>query len=257
VRSPLFPPDSVIRTLGSESVLMLGGGRALLMQVAHPRVATAVRLHSSYDTQPWRRLARTMTSLYTIVLGTAGDAERVGATTRAVHARVPGAAEPDAQLWVHATLVDTGLTMYERFVRPLQERQREAFYEEMKVVAATFGVPSAVLPETYAEFCAYTRDAVASLRVGDDARAVARVVVAPPVPAPLRVFVRSLQLVTIGLLPETLRLQYGFRWTRVHEASLALHARTVRTVLPATPSMLRGLDPGRTVPMRLLAAFAR
>jgi uncharacterized protein (DUF2236 family) len=72
----LFSPDSAIRRIGSESVLMFGGGRALLMQVGNPVVASAVRNHSAYATEPWRRLARTMTALYTIVLGTKEEAER-------------------------------------------------------------------------------------------------------------------------------------------------------------------------------------
>jgi uncharacterized protein (DUF2236 family) len=253
----LFPPDSAIRRIGSESVLMLGGGRALLMQVAHPVVAAAVCGHSAYDTEPWRRLARTMTALYTIVLGTREEAERVRAATRAVHARVPGADDADAQLWVHATLVDTGVTMYETFVGRLSALDREAFYDEMKVVAELFGVPPDVLPPTYVTFRAYQQATIARLRVGEDARAVARVVLAPPVPTPLRPFLRSLELVTVGLLPPSLRAQYGFRWTRIHKAALALQSRSVRAILPATPGLLRELEPERTIPMRLLAAFAR
>ncbi len=255
--SSLFPPDSAIRRIGSESVLMLGGGRALLLQVGNPVVASAVRNHSAYATEPWRRLARTMTALYTIVLGTRADAERAGAVTQAVHAQVPGADDPNAQLWVHATLVDTGLTMYETFVGRLAERDREAFYDEMKIVAGVFGVPPEVLPPTYRAFADYRRDAIAGLRVGDDALAVARTVLAPPVPAALRPFLRSLQLITVGLLPPSLRVQYGLRWTPVHRAGLALQARSVRTLLPATPALLRELEPNRTLPMRLLAAFAR
>jgi uncharacterized protein (DUF2236 family) len=253
----LFPADSAIRRIGSESVLMLGGGRALLMQVAHPVVGAAVRHHSAYETEPWRRLARTMTALYTIVLGTQADAQRAGAVTRAVHAHVPGADDADAQLWVHATLVDTGITMYETFVRPLTEPDRNAFYDEMKVVADVFGVPQEVLPQTYDDFCAYRRTTLARLRVGDDARAVARTVLTPPVPAPVRPFLSSLNLITVGLLPRPLRSQYGFSWTRAHAAALAVQSRSVRALLPATPGMLRELEPERTIPMRLLAAFAR
>jgi uncharacterized protein (DUF2236 family) len=218
---------------------MLGGGRALLLQVGNPVVASAVRNHSAYATDPWRRLARTMTALYTIVLGTRADAERAGAVTRAVHAQVPGADDPNAQLWVHATLVDTGLTMYETFVGRLAERDREAFYDEMKVVARVFGVPPDVLPPTYRAFADYRREAIAGLCVGDDALAVARTVLAPPVPAALRPFLRSLQLVTVGLLPPSLRAQYGLPWTPIHRAGLALQARSVRTLLPATPALLR------------------
>jgi uncharacterized protein (DUF2236 family) len=253
----LFASDSAIRRIGSESVLMLGGGRALLMQVGNPVVASAVRHHSAYATEPWRRLARTMTALYSIVLGAREDAERVGAVTRAVHAHVPGADDVDAQLWVHATLVDTGLTMYETFVGRLAARDREAFYDEMKVVAAVFGVPREVLPSTYEAFAGYRREAIAGLRVGDDAREVARTILVPPAPAALRPLLRSLRLVTVGLLPPSLRAQYRLRWTPVHAAALRAEARSVRTLLPAMPTLLRELEPDRTLPMRLLAAVAR
>jgi hypothetical protein len=65
-----FTDDSAIRRIGRESVLMLGGARALLMQAAHPLVAAGIVDHSRYREDPWRRLARTMAALYTIVFGT-------------------------------------------------------------------------------------------------------------------------------------------------------------------------------------------
>lgn len=253
-----FAEDSAIRRIGSESVLMLGGGRALLMQVAHPVVARAVVSHSSYDTDPWRRLARTMTALYTIVLGTRAEADRAGGVTQAVHARIPGALDPDAQLWVHATLVDTGLAMYETFVARLPERDREAFYDEMKIVAEVFGVPPAVLPQTLADFLDYEQEMLEhGLRVTAAARAVAETVLSPPGPAPVRAAVRALRLVTIGLLPEPLRRAYGLRWTAFHALALGTQARSVRTLLPATPSLLRELEPPRGMHFRLLHAFGR
>jgi uncharacterized protein (DUF2236 family) len=251
-----FAEDSAIRRIGAESVLMLGGGRALLMQVAHPIVARGVAGHSSYTTEPWRRLARTMTALYTIVLGTREEADRAASITQAVHARVPGADDPGAQLWVHATLVDTGLVMYERFVGRLEERDREAFYDEMSLVAQLFGVPREVLPPTLNDFRDYMR--TVELRVTDDARAVAHVVLSPPAPLALQPAIRALRPVTIGLLPAAIRELYGFRWSHVDRLALHAQARSVRTLLPATPRKLRGLEPERaTIPLRLLHAFAR
>jgi uncharacterized protein (DUF2236 family) len=251
-----FPEQSAIRRIGAESVLMLGGGRALLMQVAHPIVARGVVHHSSYATEPWRRLARTMTALYTIVLGTREEADRAAAITQAVHARVPGADDPDAQLWVHSTLVDTGLVMYERFVGRLAAGDREAFFQEMNLVAELFGVPREVLPKTLDEFREYQR--AVDLRITDDARAVARTVLAPPAPLALQPAIRALRPVTIGLLPPKIRELYGFRWSRAYGLALHAQARSVRTLLPATPRKLRGLEPERgTIPLRLLHAFAR
>jgi ER-bound oxygenase mpaB/B'/Rubber oxygenase, catalytic domain len=62
-----FGEDAAIRRIARESVLMLGGPRALLMQAAHPFVAAGIVDHSRFRQDPWRRLARTMTALYTIV----------------------------------------------------------------------------------------------------------------------------------------------------------------------------------------------
>ena len=59
---------------------MLGGGRALLMQVAHPLVAAGVVAHSDYRENPWERLERTMSAVWTIVFGNRAEADRaVGA----------------------------------------------------------------------------------------------------------------------------------------------------------------------------------
>jgi uncharacterized protein (DUF2236 family) len=146
--------------------------------------------------------------------------------------------------------------MYERFVGRLAEDEREAFFDEMCLVAELFGVPSTVLPRTLDDFRAYQR--TVKLRLTDDARAVARVVLSPPAPLALQPAIRALRTVTIGLLPPAIRELYGFRWSRAHGVALAAQARSVRTLLPATPRQLRGLEPERgTIPLRLLHAFAR
>src|SRR5712691_5894330 len=179
---------------------MLGGGRALLMQAAHPLVATGIVARSRYRDEPWRRLARTMTALYTIVFGTREEADRAGEVVRAVHARVRGrlakrlgpfpagtaysAADPELMCWVHATLVDTGLVMYERYVGRLEPAEADGFCRDMAVVAQVFGVPDGVVPRTLADFRAYMKGQLegSQLVVSGPARAVADTVLHPPVP---------------------------------------------------------------------------
>ncbi len=276
-----FSPESTIWRIGRESVLMLGGGRALLMQAAHPLVAAGIVEHSSYGERPWRRLARTMTALYTVVYGSKAEAERAGARVRSVHAKVSGrirermgvfpagtpysAQDPALQLWVHATLVDTGLVMYETYVRPLARDEQEGFYQDMKVVARMFGMPAGVIPATLADFWAYKRERLASdeIRVTDAARKVGEVVLDPPVPFVLRPAFRALKLATIGLLPEELRAQYGLRWNAAHQALLAASAESVRRLLlPRLPARLRVVGPedlaerSKARPLGLLAALA-
>jgi len=242
---------------------MLGGPRALLMQAAHPLVAAGIVDHSRFRQDPWRRLARTMTGLYTIVFGTREQADRVGAVTRTAHERVRGrrggrtygAADPALMLWVHSTLVDTGLVMYETYVGPLEPETAEDFYEEMKVVATLFGVPPDVHPPTLAHFRSYQRSSLESgeVRVGPDARAVAAAVLAPPAPLPLRPALRAVAAQVAGLLPPTLREQYGVRWTRADGLALRASSQSCRSLLPLLPAVLRRTE---RLPLRLVAAFA-
>jgi len=242
---------------------MLGGPCALLMQAAHPLVAAGIVDHSRYGEDPWRRLARTMTALYTIVFGSREQADRMGAATRAAHRRVAGqrggkrysAADPDLQLWVHSTLVDTGLSMHETYVGRIAPAVAEEFYAQMKVVASIFGVPAKVHPATLSDFRAYQREMIESgeVRVGEDARAVARTVLVPPVPLPLRPVLQALAAQSAGLLPPELREQYGLRWTRADRLALFASARSARGLVPLLPAPLRRTE---RLPLRLLTALA-
>jgi ER-bound oxygenase mpaB/B'/Rubber oxygenase, catalytic domain len=114
----LFPEDAVIRRIGNESIVLLGGGRALLMQLAHPKVAAGVADHSGFEADPFGRLRRTLEAVNTIVYGTAEEADRVAKILWAVHERVTGADyranDPELLLWVNATLIDTALRIHPR-----------------------------------------------------------------------------------------------------------------------------------------------
>jgi len=145
------------------------------------------------------------------------------------------ACDPDLQLWVHATLVESSLAAYQRFVRPLPGDEQERYYLEMGVVARLFGVPAATLPRSLSAFRDYFSAQIDgdTITVTPPARAVAEVIVEARVPAPMRVLVPAHRLATAGLLPERLRREYGLRWSALHELALPLAARSVR--LTATP----------------------
>jgi uncharacterized protein (DUF2236 family) len=260
-----FSEDSAVRRIGRESVLLLGGPRALLMQVAHPLVAAGVARHSGYGDDPWRRLARTMTALYTIVFGTRAEADHVGDVVCAVHRSVRGrlsdgtrysAEDPALQRWVHATLVDTGIVLYDALVSPLSLADREAFHDDMRVVARVFGVPLRALPRTYASFEAYLEEMLRGdeLCVTEEARAVASLVFRPPVPPPLRPALAPGVRLSLGLLPPELREAYGITAPRLAVSASSAAARRVVAVLPGA---VRDVRPGAGVPFRMLAAFAR
>jgi uncharacterized protein (DUF2236 family) len=143
---------------------------------------------------------------------------------------------------VHSTLVDTGLVMYETYVRQLEPATREDFYQQMKVVATVFGVPPDVHPPTLTDFRSYQR---ALLESGE---------VAPPAPLPLRPALRAIATLGAGLLPPTLREQYGLSWTRADGLALRASSQSCRRLLPLLPPALRQTE---RLPLRLLATFAR
>ena len=259
-----FDPDGAARRIARELALMLGGGRALLLQVAHPLVAAGVAEHSGYRENPWRRLEGTMNAVWAIVFGTRAQADRAARRVRAMHSRVHGrtstdmgpfpagtaysAGDPELLLWVHATLVDTALLVHDRWVRPLGEGERSAYYEEMKTAARLFGTPDAVIPATFAGFTLYMERMLDSpeLCVTPTARDIARTVMHPPLPRVLRPAMEAANLVTAGLLPSRLRAQYGLRWDPAR-AALVTGSRewTRRFAMPLLPARLRTVPAAR------------
>jgi uncharacterized protein (DUF2236 family) len=246
-RDGYFAPESVIRRVGNSPLVpLLGGGPAVLLQVAHPLVAAGVVNHSDYRKDLWRRLLRTLQALYLIVYGGKHEAERAGEAVQAVHAHVVGttserlgpfpagtpyaASDPDLMLWVHATLVEASLEVYRRFVGRLARDEEEAYYREMALVGRLFGLPSSTIPATLADFRDYVREQLAGpeICVTGPAREVAAVILDAPLPAPLRVLIPAHRLATAALIPARLREEYGLPWSRGRALPLALAARSTR-----------------------------
>src|SRR6266567_5879967 len=65
----LFGPGTVAWRVNGEGVLLLGGPRALLMQIAHPSLAAGVAEFSGFPAEPYTRLWRTMDAMLRISFG--------------------------------------------------------------------------------------------------------------------------------------------------------------------------------------------
>src|ERR671917_262119 len=89
--SGLLPPDPVVRRVDSEPLLLVGGGRSLLMQLAHPDVARGVDEHSDFQSDALTRLRQTVAAISLIEFGSEEQAREMGRCLRAVHERVVGA----------------------------------------------------------------------------------------------------------------------------------------------------------------------
>jgi len=255
----LFPSGSVAGRVNAETTLLLGGGRALLMQLAHPMVAAGVADHSCFRGDPFARLWRTLNTTLTVSFGDTEQSRAAAARVTGVHRRVRGerdgcaydALDPELLLWVHATLVDSALVTYERFVRPLSTPVCERYYEEMKRQAIALEVPEAALPPGLREFRTYVSDMAATLVVSDEARDLATEVVRPPVPLALASGTALMRLITVGLLPPRLRVAYGYAWSTGRERTLDAVAAAARLAVPLLPDGIRRWPHAREADRRL------
>jgi uncharacterized protein (DUF2236 family) len=267
--SGYFAPDDVAWRVGRELALLLGGGRALLLQVAHPLVAAGVAEHSGFREDPWKRLEGTMNAVWAVVFGSRAQADRAAARVRAMHGKVNGtlaapmgpfpagtrysALDPELLLWVHATLVDSALLVHSQWVGKLSEADERSYYEEMKTCAELFGTPADVIPPTLEEFRAYMDERLASeeIYVTETAREIAHTVLHPPLPLPLRPAMEVVKVVTASLMPPRLRREYGLAWDPVRATALRASREWVRRIaMPVLPERLRRVPASSGYPAR-------
>jgi uncharacterized protein (DUF2236 family) len=273
----LFGPDTLTWRINREGVLLIGGGRALVLQVAHPLVAAGVEQHSNYQEDPWGRLYRTLDVTTRIVFGDSHESREAAERLWNVHGRVNGttaenggrhptgapydAHDPELLMWVHATLVDTSILVYDRYVKRLTAEERSRYYLEQKSLAERFGVPLDRQPETYADFTAYFERMVSrELAPTGSLRAVVESVMHPRLPRavqPLgRPLAEALNLATAGLLPASLRDELALKWGPRREKLLGASDRVLRGVLPLLPAVAREFPMARKAAKRVDAAAA-
>ncbi|GAC1605806.1 MAG: hypothetical protein NVS3B21_35470 [Acidimicrobiales bacterium] len=253
-----FGPGSATWQIDLEPSVVLGGGRALLMQVAHPSIAAGVTEHSDYASDPYGRLFGTLDVMMKMLFGhpevsalqrqVLSDRHRYvrGATAEGTPYR---ASDPALLLWVWATLVDTALLVYDTVFGTLDEDVRRRFYLEQRLLAQGCGVPDDECPPDIEAFRTYVQSMLdTGLHVTPAARTIAATVLAPPLPAWLVGAAPLNRLITTSLLPVTLRDEYGLRWDRPRELAS-------RIALGALGGGLR-LVP-RSVRQRPLLAMAR
>jgi uncharacterized protein (DUF2236 family) len=226
-----FDDDSLLREVVGHRLTALSGPRALLVMAAHPVAFQGFFAHTGALDDPYARLRRTGAVLDAIAFGTKQDADRATKRVRAVHRRVHGelpdgtpyrADDPELLLWILAAMAESALVVYPRYVRPLSHAERDALWRDYRIVGRRFGLEQRDMPATVDAFDAYmaARYASGELVVTDAARELAKeIVMRPPVPLYLRPLRELVNQITVGLLPGTLRRQYGFRWDPLRAAA--------------------------------------
>lgn len=268
----LFGPETTTWKVNKEAVLLLGGSRALLMQVAHPLVAQGVAEHSNFLQDPLGRLYRTLTSMLDIVFGDEHDAEAAIARINSLHEKVKGrlprragpyrarqpyrARDPRLLLWVHATLFDSSVQLYELFVGKLTEAEKNRYHQESFPMAKLLGVPRHVMPKDYDAFQAYLYDTLhdETLTVTKEGREIAQAVLYPPLPFIHHRLFEPQKFLTVGLLPAPLRERFGFRWSLADEAAYRAAVIAIRRLIFFLPPQVRYMPQYLRAMRRLRAA---
>ncbi len=151
-----FGPDSVTWRLSTDLGRPVAGLRALMLQALHPLAMAGVDQHSNWRADPVGRLAATSGYLATITFGDRAAAEQAAARVRRIHEYITGtdtitgqryaASDPALLLWVHATLVDSGIVAAGLFGTPLSPPDSDAYVAEMAAAAELVGVPAGQVP---------------------------------------------------------------------------------------------------------------
>lgn len=253
-------PGSVGWRVNAERLVLLGWGRAILLQLAHPLVAAGVADHSSFQKSryaPLRRLHDTVQAALALTFGTQEQADRSAAKINLIHDRVHGrlrtgvgrypagtpysAHDPALLEWVELTLLDSLPVAYELFVGPLSANEKDAWVREAQSAVWRLGLRPERLPGSWESLqrTLTARLISGEIVVGDTARRLARTVLDPPLGSLVWPWARLNRLATIGRLPESVRDGYGLQWTVADERALQRAARWVRTLARRTPLVIR------------------
>jgi len=267
----LFGPESITWRVNREGVLLLGGGAALILQVAHPLVGAGVAEHSNYREDPWGRLYRTLDLTTAIVFGSTEEAREASERIQNVHKRVHGvtkedggrypagteysANDPKLGMWVQATLVATSMQVYSAYVAKLTHAEQVRYYEEQKRLGEAFGVPLEAQPDTLADFYEYYERLVAEELALTSALAdVVDATMRPPLPFVARPLVEAVNVATASLLPSSLREELGLGWGAHRRRFVFASRAIIRRALPVLPRLLREFPPARSADRRVAAA---
>jgi uncharacterized protein (DUF2236 family) len=258
VRDP--DADSVSWKINREMIVVIGWGRAILLQFAHPLVAAGVSEHSQFRgslVSSVRRLRSTVGAMLALTFGTEEEAISAAAGINCIHDRVHGtlpaaagefraghpysAHDPALLTWVHATLLDSVPMIYELLVGPLTREERDRYCAEASIMEPLLDIPAGTLPRTVTANDLYMREMLSSgqIIVTDTSRALARALLFPPGAAVLWPVFRALQIVTIGLLPPPIRAEYGFAWGPGEVRAFRRWTTVLRTLHHAAPRIAR------------------
>ncbi len=181
----LFEKDTPIRMVHADIVgMMVGGIRALLLQMLHPDALQGVLDHSNFREDMHGRLRRTAKFIAVTTFAHRDEATKAIERVNRIHSKVSGtlpdgtpysATNPCTLAWVHVTEASSFLAGYLRHVRPdMPGYEQDEYYRQFAVIARALGADP--VPTNRNEAEELFRELRGDLRSSPEAREVARLV---------------------------------------------------------------------------------
>ena len=245
----LVGPDSVSwRIFKNQVALFIGGVAAVLLELGEPKVRDGVWHHTSFRTEPLKRLQRTGLAAMVTVYGAHSRAEAMIAGVVRAHDRITGvtsegepyhANDPALLDWVQATAGFGFMEAYHRYVRPLSQAEREALFREAAPVARLYGAVGAPASEAdWARMLEGMRDRLTpSPIVFEFLDIMQRVDALPRIANPMQV---ALVKAAVAILPPWVRTRLGigedYHLSRRERIAVGLAAKAAdRLLLKSSP----------------------
>lgn len=234
--------------IAPEAALLLGAGRAILLQLADPQVGRAIVEHSDFAANPLSRLVHTLGYIYALSNGSDEQRriiiEHVNSAHSPIHAArdkdsnqpAYSAFDPHLQLWVAATLFDSARVLGAQVLPRWGELSGEQLYRQYARLGDSLQMPTDYWPEDESSFDAYFAHRLASLEVNASVRLQAEeLFIGRHAPWWIRLPLPLMRDVTIAQLPPRVRDLFGYKLTasvRRRSTAVIFVARTATRVLP-------------------------
>jgi len=181
----LFERDSPIRMVHADLVgMMVGGIRALLLQMLYPDALQGVIDHSNFREDMHGRLRRTAKFIAVTTFAHRDEAMKAIERVNRIHSKVSGtlpdgtpysATNPRTLAWVHVTEASSFLAGYLRHVRPdMPGYEQDEYYRQFAVIAKALGADPVPINRNEAE--EVLRELRDELRTSPEAREIAQLV---------------------------------------------------------------------------------
>ncbi|AGP31331.1 oxygenase MpaB family protein [Corynebacterium terpenotabidum] len=259
--APVPPP-----ALGADSILwqrfgdwrsLFGALYAGILQVSEKDISAALVQHSNVFDNEVARLVRSAFPIIHAVY----EGENIGAMIRDYHRDIKGthsdgtryhSLNPAPFYWAHATFVAMPYVLAGTFMPAMTTAEKEQLFQESRTWYSYYGIAEPEgAPTTYSEYVEYMEKKIGSglqrTETVDRSRILRQLTLDSPDPSvpdwlwrPIAPYAAKLLVwCAVGLLPQNLRDQFGWSWTKSDQRRFRIFSRTVRGLFTVLPRPVR------------------